>query len=127
MRIKSDFVTNSSSACYIMSLPPDEVPQFEEYVAKLNENPNYQNEGVGIYRVFYNLQELQDWTNGRPYDWASKPMGGLRFHNLDKELYLKIKEVVDEEHVAVYCAVDYQACDEFERSKYIDMVAEELS
>jgi len=125
MKVKLDFVTNSSSACYVMSLKSDLVPGFEDFMNELDKNPDHGNEGVRIYETFHTLKELQEYVNGGPYDWASKPMG-LKFNNWEEGTYLQVKEIIDEGHVAVYCAIDYNACEEFDDSIYSGMAAVDM-
>ena len=113
MKIKFDHVTNSSSTGFIVYLRKGELESFEEYMANLDRHENAQNEGVRVYMIAKSIEELNDYTNGRPFDWVDKACG-LTFDRLSEAHYNLCKGVIEEGGVAVECWVDYNVCEKFD-------------
>lgn len=113
MKIKTDFVTNSSSSSYILALDESDLPVIIRFMDELKDDENNYGNGTGIKFVFAKMQSLLDYTNGRPYDWASKPYG-FQFVNMEEEKFVVCKDVIENKNkVAVSVRVDYMLQEKF--------------
>jgi hypothetical protein len=123
MKIKTDFVTNSSSSSYVLALDESEIPDLIKFMDQLKHDQNNYGNGTGIKFVFSKMKSLLDYVNGRPYDWASKPYG-FQFANMGEERFTVCKDVIENKNkVAVGVRVDYMLQDKFHEGGWEKYVA----
>jgi hypothetical protein len=113
MKIKLDFVTNSSSTCFLLVIPENISDELKESIEYYNDDPEGWSEGTRSYLFTNKLKELQEFTNDGPLDWASLP-GGPQFHNLSENDYNEYKEIIENGDTVVKVWVDYNVCESFE-------------
>lgn len=113
MKLKMDFVTNSSSTGYIVALKPNELEEFEDYINYLDDKEEAANEGVRCYFKSDSYEELREYTNGGPLDWVDRACG-QRFERMDQDNFERCKEIIDSGKAAAEVWVDYNACELFE-------------
>jgi len=113
MKLKCDHVTNSSSSGFILSLSKDQVDNFSDYMADLNEHEDAGNEGVRVYLIAKDKEYLDEYVNDGPVDWAQKPTG-IRFNRMSEDHYKMCLEIVEEGGVAVECWVDHNVSEKFD-------------
>jgi len=122
MKIKLDYVTNSSSTGFIVGISRTEVESFAEYIAELNDHEDAANEGVSAEMFAYDKKELDEYTNDGPIDWAQKPTGP-RFERLGPEQYKSCLEIIENGGVAIECWIDNNVCEKFD-DDYGDKIVE---
>jgi len=112
MKIKLDFVTNSSSTCFVVMLEKNEVHDFKRFINKIHNHPDASNEGACWRLITDKLDELREYTNDGPFDWASRP-AGLNFYVLDEETYELGKSIIEKGKVFAFSSIDWNVTDMF--------------
>jgi hypothetical protein len=125
VKLKTDFVTNSSSTAFIVSLPEEMLAEFYGFVNILDKNPDYDDEGVSIFSQLDSVRELYEYTTNKPYDWISKAMAP-KFVNMTKEYFEKCLKCIKKGNTVLLVDVNYNASEEFETSKYQKYIVDEM-
>lgn len=95
MKIKIDFITNSSSNCYVILDAPDNIiKNMMDMIEDLNESELVCNSCYGI-NFENSIEKLNSYTQGRPWDWVSKTRG-LKFYNLSEDEYERLLVFIKE-------------------------------
>lgn len=94
MKIKSDFVTNSSSNCYILldTSKKGRFSEIDDILEKCSKELEYV-DSASLDSTFCNLEELDEYTNDGPLDWVQKARGP-RMWNLGRDMYDECKRVL---------------------------------
>ena len=111
MKIKTDFITNSSSSCYIVGVFPEDIPDFKRYIKKLEQHPE-RNDSVYITTILKSIRELKSYTNDEPLDWVSEAMAP-KFINLQPRVYMECSECIEAGQNIVISWIDYNLEKEF--------------
>ena len=123
MKLKTDFVTNSSSSSFILCVTEEQFLDLEESLDELGNHPDAQNEGV-FMDVYRTKQQLDEYANDAPLDWASKP-GGPRFVNMSQGRYELCLTIIEEGDIVVDASVDRNVVAIFE-DKWNDLVVSSI-
>lgn len=115
MKIKSDFITNSSSTSYIMWWPGNDMDGLTHMISEIAKDPEGSNEGVN-FDVFETIEELDYYTNGEiPLDWVQKARGFPNFEYMDEGNYKRLKKAIQNGNFAIDANIDWN----IELEKYI--------
>jgi hypothetical protein len=106
MKIKLDFVTNSSTVTYLISTPI-EIDQDQLHI-----HPSHSLES---FEVFKTLEELTVYTQSEDSDWITKVTGPYRFWGLCEEHYLICKQIISDGNIAIDMSINNNFTDQMGR------------
>ena len=102
MKIKWDFVTNSSSCCFLL-LSADKITETEFIDSGIRPSV------INDFQCMSTIEELIAYTeSAKECDWVMKVRGPIRFWGMKKEWYEKGKEILQ--------YGDHVVCIDIERS-----------
>ena len=124
MKIKYDFVTNSSTTSYIFVVP------FKKFDVDTIRSFDYTGNILEDITYFEKMENIIGWVQDSPVDWVNPIMGPRQYVNLSKKAYDKVvrswQEVEKSKDTLTLVKVDWErsrdASDGFRNSleKYIE-------
>lgn len=88
MKIKIDFITNSSSICFLIMAPQRITKKF---IIENGVRPSVIND----FKCITNLKKLIEYVDGQPCDWIRYARGPTRWWNLEEDWYFDAKEIIE--------------------------------
>ena len=114
MKIKRDFVTNSSSVCYLIAAPNKEIlDDMIDLIDKIDQMDDASNEGAGIQFAGNTIKKLNEYVQGRPWDWITKARG-LEFIYMTEHVYKESKLIIEEGEYVLIANMDWNANHHFD-------------
>ena len=91
MKVKLDFVTNSSSCCYLIA---SDVRLFKKDLLKMG----IRDSSINHFKCIGDKEKLISFTEGlgQKCDWVKKATGPKQFWGMRKEWYEKAKDIIED-------------------------------
>lgn len=106
MKIKTSFVTNSSSVCYVLNYLPD-----VDIEGLLRESIY----SFDVLDVFENIEELEIAIKGAPFDWVEKATGYKgNYKDISDYEFDLLKAEIAKNGAAIFLEIDNSNTDKVE-------------
>jgi hypothetical protein len=106
MKVKLDFVTNSSSVCYLISLP-NELTQ-----EKLKSFGLKTKKCINDFMCTNEVERLIHYVGQEPCDWINKITGPTTYYYATKEWYEMAKKELSKEQWILFIEIERNYYDE---------------
>lgn len=110
MKIKTDFVTNSSTVVYFISSPKE----IDKDI--LHVTPAH---ALEEYAVFKTMEELIEYTQSEKCDWITKITGPYRFWQMSQAYYQRCKEIIISGNIVIHMDINNNYSEEMSRIENI--------
>jgi len=115
MKIKLDFVTNSSSCCFLLS---SQIKLSEKDFIQQNVVPSSINSFVCLSTIEQLIAYAETGNIGHSCDWIMKARGPKNFWGMSQAWYDKSKNMIDGDFSALYIEIErgFDTVDPFEEA-----------